>query len=70
MGEIIDFKAEWMHRKILEARDAHDFTGAEVIGNLLEGYLDGTFSMEFVGGEPKFAVVGEGSEGLTEGAST
>lgn len=69
-AEIIDFNAEWMHRRILDHMNRNEMEEATFTSALLEGYLDGTFKMEFRDGEPLFTVAGKGSEGSTEGAST
>lgn len=53
-AEIIDFTAEWMHRSICTAMDAGDWERAQIESALLEGYLDGMWSVRFHRGEPIF----------------
>ena len=80
-AEIIDFNAEWMHRRILLHMNANEWQEAEFLSATLEGYLDGMFAIEFRGGEPMLSLTDAAQgrlegltdddiEGLIEGAST
>ena len=54
-GEIIDFNAEWMHRRILYHMNANEWDKAEFTSALLEGYLDGMWVIpRWADGEPVF----------------
>ncbi len=68
-AEVIDFNAEWLHRKILYHMNANEWDEAVTISALLEGYLDGQIGIEFLRGEPLFSVKAEPTKGLDEGAS-
>ena len=55
--EIIDFNAEWMHRRILYHMNANEWEKAEFTSALLEGYLDGLWTIpSWADGEPIFAL--------------
>ena len=56
-AEIIDFNAEWMHRRILYHMNANEWDKAEFTSALLEGYLDGMWTISnWADGEPVFAL--------------
>lgn len=53
--EIIDFNAEWMHRRILYHMNANEWEMAQYTSALLEGYLDGMWTIpSWADGEPVF----------------
>jgi hypothetical protein len=50
---LIDFTAEWFHRRTLHYLDTDDKEMASITSNLLEGYLDGLWEvLSFEDGEP------------------
>ena len=54
-AEIIDFNAEWMHRRILYHINANEMSEASYTSALLEGYLDGMWTIpRWADGEPVF----------------
>ena len=56
-GEIIDFNAEWLHRRILYHMNTNDWEMASYTSALLEGYLDGMWTIpRWADGEPVFAL--------------
>ena len=56
-AEIIDFNAEWMHRRILYHMNANEWEMASYTSALLEGYLDGLWTIpNWADGEPVFAL--------------
>ena len=65
-AEIIDFNAEWMHRRILYHMNANEWQEAEFLSATLEGYLEGLFAIEFRGGEPMLSLT-EVAQGRLEG---
>ena len=80
-AEIIDFNAEWMHRRILGHMNANEWQEAEFLSATLEGYLDGLFAIEFQDGEPMLSLTKSAEsafegltndeiKGLIDGAST
>lgn len=71
MAEIIDFGAEWLHRSIERSMDRGDWETASIESALLEGYLEGLWSLRFEGGEPVFQTApGVSLHGPSEGATT
>ena len=70
-AEIIDFNAEWMHRRILHHMNANEWEMASYTSALLEGYLDGLWTIpSWADGEPIFALSKEAQldlPGLNEG---
>ena len=56
-AEIIDFNAEWMHRRILYHMNANEWEMASYTSALLEGYLDGMWTIpRWADGEPVFKI--------------
>ena len=54
-GEIIDFNAEWMHKRILYHMNANEWEMASYTSALLEGYLEGLWTIpRWRDGEPVF----------------
>lgn len=54
-AEIIDFNAEWLHRRILYHMNANEMPEASYTAALLEGYLDGMWTIpRWADGEPVF----------------
>ena len=54
-AEIIDFNAEWLHRRILYHMNANEMSEASYTAALLEGYLDGMWTIpRWSDGEPVF----------------
>jgi hypothetical protein len=54
-GEIIDFNAEWLHRRILYHMNANEMEMASYTSALLEGYLEGLWTIpRWNDGEPVF----------------
>lgn len=54
-GEIIDFNAEWLHRRILYHMNANEWEMSSYLSALLEGYLDGLWTIpRWSAGEPVF----------------
>lgn len=70
-AEIIDFNAEWMHRRILCHMNANEWEMASYTSALLEGYLDGLWTIpRWADGEPVFELSKSAQldlPGLTEG---
>lgn len=59
--EIIDFNAEWLHRRALEHMDANQWEMASYTSALLEGYLDGMWVIpRWEAGEPVFELSSKG----------
>ena len=70
-AEIIDFNAEWLHRRILCHMNANEWPEAELASAMLEGYLDGIWTrVRWSKGEPVFELSKSAQldlPGLTEG---
>lgn len=59
--EIIDFNAEWLHRRILTHMNAGQWEMASYTSALLEGYLDGMWDIpRWSAGEPVFELSSKG----------
>ena len=71
-AEIIDFNAEWMHRRILYHMNANEWPEASYTSALLEGYLEGMWTIpRWSDGEPVFELSSEAQlslPGLDEGS--
>ncbi len=53
-GEVIDYTAEVLSRRLLDYMNRGNWEGAKTLSALIEGYLDGLWSVSFRGGEPLF----------------
>ena len=53
-GEVIDYTAEVLSRRLLDYMNRGDWETATTMSALIEGYLDGLWSVTFKGGEPLF----------------
>ena len=52
--EVIDYTAEVLSRRLLDYMNRGDWEEAKTLSALIEGYLDGMWSVTFKGGEPMF----------------
>ena len=56
-GELIDFTAEALHRRWEQYNALGEDDHCAALSALIEGYLDGTFKVKWVDGEPLFEAV-------------
>ena len=54
--EVIDYTAEVLSRRLLDHMNRGQWEDAKTLSTLIEGYLDGLWSVTFKGGEPLFAI--------------
>ena len=54
--EIIDYTAEVLSRRLLDHMNRGQWEEAKTLSALIEGYLDGLWSVTFRSGEPLFAI--------------
>ena len=67
-AEIIDYTAEWFSQKMLELTNKGDYQSADIMASLLEGYLEGLWSVNrFEGGEPVMEITAWGNAILDAG---
>lgn len=55
-GEVIDYTAEVLSRRLLDYMNRGNWEEAKTLSALIEGYLDGLWSVSFQGGEPLFCL--------------
>lgn len=53
-GEVIDYTAEVLSRRLLDYMNRGCWEDAKTLSALIEGYLDGMWEVSFKGGEPMF----------------
>lgn len=54
--EVIDYTAEVLSRRLLDHMNRGQWEDAKTLSALIEGYLDGLWSVTFKSGEPLFAI--------------
>ncbi len=55
-SEVIDYTAEVLSRRLLDHMNRGQWEDAKTLSALIEGYLDGLWTVTFRGGEPLFAI--------------
>ena len=54
--EVIDYTAEVLSRRLLDHMNRGQWEEAKTLSALIEGYLDGLWSVTFQSGEPLFCI--------------
>lgn len=54
--EVIDYTAEVLSRRLLDHMNRGQWEEAKTLSALIEGYLDGLWTVTFRGGEPFFTI--------------
>ena len=54
--EVIDYTAEVLSRRLLDHMNRGEWEEAKTLSALIEGYLDGLWSVTFRSGEPLFCI--------------
>ena len=54
--EVIDYTAEVLSRRLLDHMNRGQWEEAKTLSALIEGYLDGLWTVTFKGGEPFFTI--------------